>query len=310
MSTPSTTFAALLTSIKDAFNEALRNEKQGVPEHVEHAPFDFDFVDFPDPNAYALGIGGRCFIRVTLPLVHSLWESSVRLSKSEAIMATLGVAPTPEHQDAIHALLFRTQLAFVVSHEYTHHVHGHAPQSSPGPPFFNEVLTGDEIGSLESQAFEIDADGYAVYHVLAHLFDGPGRTQAVELLGCGEAQIHTQDEVLFASFVMAVGAFLFVQPPGTLDPSKIYKRSHPPQSARMNWIMHAAIAWCQQNRPELKAWMTRERFQMLMRAVAEASWGMNGGKDWSDQTTFLQSEPGREYVERLDARVKKHIESL
>jgi len=310
MSAPSTAFASLLVKIKDAFNEALRNEKKNVPEHVEHAPFEFDFVDSAIPNAFALAIGGRSVIGVTMPLVHLLWESCIQLSKSDAILAMLGIVPTPGRQDSVHASLFRTQLAFVVSHEYTHHVHGHAIQNSFDPPHFNEVLIVDDTGSLESQAFEIGADGYAVYHVLAHLFDGPGRTQAVDLLGCSEAQTSTQDEVLFASFVVAVGAFLFVQPPRPLDPAKIYKRSHPPYSARMNWIMHAAIGWCQQNRPDLEAWMNKDRFQMLMRAVAGATWGMNGGKDWSDQVAFLQSEPGREYVEKLDARVKKNVESL
>ena len=309
MSTP-LPFAALLTNIKEAFNEALRNEKQNVPEHIDHLPFEFDFAESNIPNAFAIPIGGRSVICVTMPLVYLLWETCVQMSKSETVTALLGVPAAPERQDLIHALMFRTQLAFVVSHEFTHHVHGHAPQSSLGPPFFNEVLVGDDTGGLESQAFEIDADGYAVYHVLAHLFDGPGRTQAVELLGCGEAQIRAQDEVLFASFVMAVGAFLFVQPPGTLDPSKIYKRSHPPQSARMNWIMHAAIGWCQQNRPDLATWITKDRFQMLMRAVAAATWGMNGGTDWSDQTAFLLSEPGSEYVKKLDECVKKHIKSL
>jgi hypothetical protein len=38
MSAPPPTFTPLLNSIRDAINEALRNEKQNVPEQVEHLP--------------------------------------------------------------------------------------------------------------------------------------------------------------------------------------------------------------------------------------------------------------------------------
>jgi len=38
--------------------------------------------------------------------------------------------------------------------------------------------------------------------------------------------------------------------------------------------------------------MTNERFQQIMRAVAEATWGMNGGISWDAQTAFLRSEQG------------------
>jgi hypothetical protein len=213
MSTLPPTFVPLLVSIRDAINEALRNEKQNVPEHVKHPPFEFGYIDSTIPNAHASSIGGCSFIGLTMPLVRMLWDTCVQLSKSEAVVELLGVPLSPERHDAIHAAMFQTQLAFVVSHEYTHHVHGHLPQSAPGPPFFNEILSSDDAGSLESQAFEIDADGYAVYHVLAHLIDGARRSQATELLSCNHQKASTQDEVLFSSFVMAIGAFLFVLPP-------------------------------------------------------------------------------------------------
>lgn len=98
--------------------------------------------------------------------------------------------------------------------------------------FFNEIVSG-AADNLAEQAFELDADGYAVYHVLAHLIAGPRRQQATEILRCRQAQLSVRDEILLSSFVMAVGAFLHVLPPMSADPCEVYNRSQPP-SGREN----------------------------------------------------------------------------
>lgn len=309
MSTPDPTFESFLVRISGAVNEALRNEKQNVREHVEHPPFEFGYIDSTTPNARATSIGGRSFIGITMPLIHALVDTCARLGKSEAVAEVLGVAMTLEGQNAIFALMFQTQLGFVVSHEYTHHVHGHLPRTS-GPPFDNKVSDTDEARNLQDQAFEIDADGYAVFHVLAHLLAGEGRLQAIELLRCGHKDSGTQDKLMLSAFVMAIGAFLFVWPPAVIDSPTIYRLEHPPQAVRMDFIMRNAIRWSRQNKPALESWLTPDTFQMLMRIAAGATWGMNGGKDWSEQTNFVKSESGSEYLEKLGAMVDDHIQSL
>jgi hypothetical protein len=183
-------------------------------------------------------------------------------------------------------------------------------QSARDSAFSNEIVVGHDDGNLEAQAQEIDADGYAAYHVLAHLIEGERRSQAVSLLKREQENVRVQGEALFSSFVVAIGSFLFVRPPISIDSSRIYGLTHPPQAARMNWIMHNAIRWCKQNRPELEGWMTRDKFQILMSAVATATWGMNGGNDWRAQTAFLQSVDGNVYIRRLDLAVKTHIRAL
>ncbi len=65
-------------------------------------------------------------------------------------------------------VLFQLQLNFVVSHEYTHHIHGHLAAS---PQRLNGVWTefdpDTESGGIDSQVQELDADGYAIYLGLA-----------------------------------------------------------------------------------------------------------------------------------------------
>jgi len=301
---------SLLVSLQEAINEALRNEKKNVPEHVDHPPFQFEFVDVSMSNALASRFEDFSFIGITMPLVNVLWDTCARLSRSEAVATILGMLFTREEYEPIHALLLGTQLSFVVAHEYTHHVHGHLLPRGSATALLNEILDNANSVNLEGQALEVDADGYAVYHVLADLIDGNRRQQAVDLLRCGKLKDAIQDEVLFSSFVIAVGAFLFAQAPSPVDSAGIYALTHPPQAARMNYVMNFAIGWCKQNRPGLEACMTTERFKILMGAVATATWGMNGGSDWIAQTTFLQSDDGSRYIKKLDECVKAHILSL
>src|ERR1700682_640643 len=159
------TFGSLLASIQDALNAALHNEKKNVSGHASHPPFHFDFVDSTVPNALAFRFEDCSFIGITIPLVDMLWDACVRLSRAQAVAALLGIPVMPEHHDSILALLFPTQLTFAVSHEYTHHVHGHVLQSAPDSTFSNEIVSSGDGSNLEAQALEIDADGYAVYHV-------------------------------------------------------------------------------------------------------------------------------------------------
>ena len=74
--------------------------------------------------------------------------------------------------------------------------------------------------------------------------------------------------------------------------------------------MEDAISWCRQNRPALAVWMTPPRFRMLMRPVAEAIWGVNGGVRWQDQIAFLESDKGKDYVHKLGENLKKYVAAL
>lgn len=62
-------------------------------------------------------------------------------------------------------LAFRLQLFFVVLHEFAHVVHGHV-QRGQDSATSNEILIRDD-GNIERQARESDADGYAIYFLLA-----------------------------------------------------------------------------------------------------------------------------------------------
>ncbi len=75
--------------------------------------------------------------------------------------------------------------------------------------------------------------------------------------------------------------------------------------------MNNTINWCKQNNgPALASYMTVNRFQTLMLVVATAISGMNGGRDWSEQTLFLQYVDGSKYLKQLTVLVKAHAQAL
>lgn len=58
---------SLLESLQGMMNEALVHENTNIPEHVDHDPFHFDYIDSNDPNALAFCSDGYSFRRHDAP---------------------------------------------------------------------------------------------------------------------------------------------------------------------------------------------------------------------------------------------------
>ena len=183
-------------------------------------------------------------------------RSACQWGRSAEIATLLGFQlDTAEQQGRFHAVLLRMQLHFVTTHEYTHHVHGHTTDSTLDSRFANEIDSSAENCDIDTQVLEIDADAYGAYHVLSNLF-ADERAFAINLLDLDARSPVRQDQTLLAIFVLAVGTFLFVRPTKLLTPENIYTLCHPPQAARMDFIMRTAVNWCRQNRPAVADWMS------------------------------------------------------
>ena len=141
--------ASFLADVQNVLNEALSNEKQNVPEQVNHPPFHFDYIDSMVSNALAFRVSDYSFIGITMPLINVLWDVCVELNKSSAAASLLKVPLTSEHDEAILTVMFQTQLTFVVAHEYRH-VHGQF-SAVPAPcSWFNEIVAS-AAGNLVEQ---------------------------------------------------------------------------------------------------------------------------------------------------------------
>jgi hypothetical protein len=288
----------LLNNLRNSFNESLAHRKR-VPEHIDDLPFYFDYIDSDFSNAVAFRDGSYAFIGITVPLIYELLTICARLSESEPIGRVLGLKNTDDLREWLKIVLFQHLLSLVVSHEFTHHVHGHVLKHQSESRFFSEFTASNVNSNIERQAEEADADGYAAYHVLANFIDSDTRKVASSALKLDNANPEVIDRVLFSCFVIVAGAFLFSRRPVDLTKEDLFGLSHPPQAARLDYLMRHSILWCKENRPALVDWMTNERFQQIMRAVAEATWGMNGGLSWDAQTAFLHSDQGKRYFQEF-----------
>ncbi len=293
---------SLLANVQDTLNADLRQRGNTFAMERVHE-FHFDYVDGTRPNALAFEHEGYAFICVTMPLVRVLGRMCECLSNSTKVVEVFRVGATSPEREAILAVLFTTQFAFIVAHEFAHHDRGHFQRQDSKAELWEEIQAANALGSLEQQAREVDADGWAVYLALSHLIIGQRRDMTRALLGLQTAADDSVDKVFLASFIIAVATVLFVFPPAVFDERTLYGLTHPPQAARMNAIMHRVKVWCQQNRPTLDAWLTLERFQGLMNANREATAELSAPLDWTKQTEFFHTQAGLEYFKQLHERV-------
>ncbi len=286
-------------------NEALRLEGINASGGVEHPPFHFDYLEVTRGirNAHAFQYGGFSFIAVTLPLVELLWSISERLSRSSLVLQLLRLNPEEFDVDALHGLLFRLQLVFLVSHEYTHHVHRHCVETREcGIGVWTEFLQDAMGGNLNCQAQEIDADGYAAYLVLAHLLGGEGRQITLSQMNRADIPDADADELLLTCFFLAVMAFFCALWDERINMASVYQLTHPPPPVRIKYAIQVVEMWCGQNG---SAPLSSAKFQSLFHAAAEAIGG-TGKQAWDLHMSFLRSADGAQYDRQLFEEFEVH----
>lgn len=300
----SPSFRSFLHLMQKTMNETLRLEGVNASGGVQHPPFHFDYlaVGAGIRNALAFQHADFSFIVVTLPLVESVWHLSRRLSRSPIVVELLHLDPATVAPDAFQGLLFGIQLAFLVSHEYTHHVHRHCAESHGGLiGVWTEFLHDTTCGNMNSQAQELDADGYATYLVLAHLLRGEMRPSALAELGRADMPGTDGDALLLTCFFLAVLAFFCEFWRGDIDMASVYKFRHPPPPVRIKYMIQIAEMWCGQNGSVPQSWFSPARFQELFRAASEVI-GETSRQTWDAQMSFLRGAEGVQYDQQLFER--------
>jgi hypothetical protein len=308
-------FRSFLYLFKKTMNEALRLENANASGGVQHPPFHLDYLDVSDGtrNAHAFQYNGFAFIVVTLPLVELVLHVSRDLSRSPFVAELLDLNSGTVELDALQALLLQIQLSFLVSHEYTHHVHQHCVESRSGAiGLWTEFLSDATCGSINSQAQELDADGYAAYVVLTHLLRGEMRQRALAELGQADISDTAGDELLLKCFFLSVLAFFCTLRQGDIDIASVYRFGHPPPPVRIKYMLDVSEMWCGQNGSVPQSWFNPEQLQKLFSAAAEVFAGMTR-QTWDAQMSFLSSAEGMQYNQQLFERfetIRKNRDQL
>ena len=181
---------------------------------------------------------------VTLPLVELVWHLSHRLSRSPIVVELVSLDTGTVEPEALQGLLFKLQLAFLVSHENTHHVHRHCAESQSGViGVWTEFLHDMTCGNMNSQAQELDADGYAAYLVLAHLLRGEMRLSALAELGRANMPGTDGDALLLTCFFLAVLAFFCEFWRGDIDMASYISSGILPRQSESNMNQGLRVAW-------------------------------------------------------------------
>ena len=158
----------------------------------------------------------------------------------------------------------------------------------------------DAVGSLDLQAQELDADGFAAHLVLTHFLRGAMRPAALATLG-GEGMPQAEaDEVLLCCCLLSVITFFCAFWRGSTDISAIYTFGHPPPPVRIKYLFAVVEMWCGHNSVS-PAWMTVARGQELFRAASEI-FPPQARLSWDAEMAFLRSETGTEYDNQLFER--------
>ena len=162
-------FHSLLLLVRSSLTTALNQANANVTDGVVHPPFHLDYVDSPQPGAFAFQHRDCAFIIINIQMAELLLQLADTLSRAEPILNLLAIDRT--RADLLRTVLFVVELNFLVCHEFTHHIHGHLPAPfGTGLPIWIE-FGGIPTGGirLEEQAQEAGADSYAVYIALHHL---------------------------------------------------------------------------------------------------------------------------------------------
>jgi len=292
---------SFLHFVQDVMNTALALENANASGGVEHPPFHFDYLEVSDgtKNAHAFRYEGFSFIVVTLPLVQLLWDLSQYLSASDAVQQVLGVDRNTVRRDALHALLFQFQIAFLVSHEYTHHVHRHCDTSADTiAGAWTEFTQNVTTGGLDHQAQELVADGFAIYLTLANFLRGGGREGALEQLEQQSLPSVEADEILLKCFFVALASLFCALWPEDIPITEIRQFRHPPAPVRIEYAIRVAIMWCNQYGSVPESWFGAERFRQVFSVASGVVTG-TARKQWDTHIAFLRSEDGAKYDKLL-----------
>lgn len=242
------------------------NSTGGVPL----PPLYFELVGTADgvASAHAFEAGEWSFIVMTQAMFDEMLRlSRLVVSRNRAFM-TLQIAPSAGLEDIAQFLLLM-QFCFVTSHEYCHLVRQHFDDHPPHAAV---------LGASLSQAQELDADGYGIYHDLTYFFHGGGRQLAAQWLKISGD--NALENSILSCFLLAAMIQFCARWAGKVQAESDLSAEHPPLPVRIEYFILFVDLWCREVGDMKTAWMTdgtlRQYFDAaaaLFRDDAKVGWG-------------------------------------
>ena len=248
---------------------------------------------------------------LSMPLVRRIFEICEEVGLTPAIHELLGVnLPSTKDKANLIAMLAVVQLQFIALHELGHHVHGHCHNEDERSEPVHEF--GDENdqhsrGDLQKQAMEVEADCYAAVLMLDDILK-PSMSDGI--INTLKPEGPDQNIFLLNFLFVSIASHMFLKLQSSVDVSRIETRTHPPQLARLNFVMREMGKWLVMNHSELAWWASVPNFQTMMRAVEVCYGESDSPRFWREQGAFLISAEGETYLEGLGDERNKLYEQM
>ncbi len=280
-----------------------------MPTTFDDLAFHFDFIDSGFGAALAFRDDSYAFIGISIPLMDQIQRTCKALSESAAIREILQVGDGLEEK--LEVVLFWNLMNLVLTHEYTHHIHGHVKRALGKSKFFSEFdKNAADSDMMFRQAEEVDADGFGTYQVLANALDtGLRDTNAKYLELDGLAPEEIDRPFLLCHVVVACAQFSIngLTDVRTENPRQ---KEHPIQACRLDFLMGHTKLWCERNRPNLVDVISQETLSKVMETVSSEMWGIISHVLWQAQGRFLATDDGQKYRAELIVLLDKLKEDL
>ena len=233
------------------------------------------------------------FIVMTQPMFDEMLRLSQLVVSQNAAFFSLQIAPSADAEKTARLLLLM-QFCFVSAHEYSHLVRQHLEDHPPH---------ADVLGAVLSQAQEIDADGYGIYHDLPYFFSGAGRPLASRLLNTSSSK--SLDSSILSCFLLAGMIQFCARWAGKIQIESDLSTEHPPLPLRINYMTLFVEMWCREVGGLPTTWMTDGTLRNYFSAAA-GLFQPEMKTAWDQQIAWLKSPNGENYC----AEIRKGIDRL
>ena len=257
-------------------------------------PIHFDLVEVLNnfTGAHVFEGDGIVFIVVARPMVDEMLELSHTLVRRNQALMQVQIAPDASFHDTAQLLLFM-QFCLVTAHEYSHVARGHWDDDQP-----------PGIGEPLSQAQELDADGYGIYHDLTYFFHGRGRLFVSEWLRVSSNK--ALENSILDCFLLSMMLQFCARWAGRVRVVWDLGAEHPPHPIRIEYSILFVEMWCREVGKVSTSWMTDGTLNRYFAAVASL-FPPEVKRSWNPQVSWLkdlQSEHYRNEIRRSFDRLR------
>jgi hypothetical protein len=249
-------------------------------------PIHFDLVEVlaDIKNAHVLEGDGLAFIVVTQPMVDEMLRLSQILVERNRVFIRLQIAPAANSHEIAQLILFM-QFCLVTAHEYSHLVRGH----------WDDTQALENGGPL-SQAQELDADGYGIYHCLSYFFHGGGRLITSQWLKISNAK--ALENSILDCYLLSMMLQFCARWAGKTQVGWDASVEHPPQPVRIEYSILFVEVWCREVGKMCTSWMTDGTLVGYFNAAASLFLPDVKGS-WSPQISWLKSPQSEQYRSQI-----------